>query len=173
MLAPSAFVDTGHQLPTNNIFSITIDADLSTGGGGYWSTIWGNDNYSSSGAADWGWVAYLNDADHLRFGSFNGAIATIGLPPGGVTGRNVWTFVVAGLNIAFYLNGQQITSTTLQGNAPAMANNTLYIGSRHSNSGGAGPSDARGGTYYSVRVRDTVITAQQAYDEYTAIFATW
>ena len=171
VLAENAFVDTGHQLPTNNIFSITIDADLGTPSS-YWSTIWGNDNYSSSGAADYGWFAYLNDAEHLQFGSFNGAIRNISLPPG-LSGRNVWTFVVAGLNIDFYLNGSQISTGSLAGSAPAMANNNLYIGSRHNNSGGAGPSDARGGTYYSVRVRDTVLTSQQAYDEYAAIFATW
>lgn len=159
-LNSGSYINVGHNLPSNNIFSITIDADMSTGGGGFWNVLWGNDAYDGPA---YGWMGYWTDAINFTFG--RSPATTINLN-GAISSRKIYTFVVSGLDVAMYLNGAVQYSGTLSGTAPTIPNNNLYIGARHDNGGGTTPYDARGGSYYSVRVRDTAMTATQVEAEY-------
>ena len=47
-------------------------------------------------------------------------------------------------------------------------NNNFYIGSRHDNGGGLGPTDSQGGTYYSLKVEATPLNADEILAAYNA-----
>lgn len=165
LLATDAFFDTEQTL-SSTTFTVNVDVNMGTGDGGFWNTMWGNDNY---GGPDNGYIAYWNGETNLNYGNFgNPANATT--PDITTNVRRLYTFVFDDINATFYVDGVLVSTSTM-GSVPTIPSNTFYIGSRHDNSGGTGPSDARGGTYYSVKVEGTALTAEQVMNYYTALRA--
>ena len=160
ILAYDAYVDIGAPL-NSSVFTITIDADLSTGTGDYWNVIWGNESYFDN----LGLFAYWGGSTAIVIGT---PLLPVELTTPDITqpGRRLYTFVINDTDVSFYIDGALIgTGVTGSTTFP----NNLFIGGRHDNGGGNTAVDARGGTYYSVKVTDAVLTDEQVYNEYVSI----
>jgi hypothetical protein len=122
----SNYVSTSVKLPVNN-FSICMW--FQTKNSGYWSTLWGCENWTSAT----GYVAYLSNVSTLTF-SKGGGIAAISAVVSNATNPNFYSFTYDNANNAkIYINGTLISSGTLA--SSSVFTNTLLINSRYQNSG--------------------------------------
>ena len=165
-LPSGSYVNVGQNLQSTT-FTVTVDANLNSAGSP-WVVLWGNDSYT----AQTGYVMYWNSTTNGSLGIFQSRFVNSTTPNITTAGRRVYTSVVNGLNVAFYINGTLINSGTLTGSATTIPNNNFLIGARHSNSGTLLPAnnlDAKGGTYYSAKVQGTALTAAQVQAEWLAM----
>ena len=162
-LPSGSYVNVGQNLQSTT-FTVTVDANLNSAGSP-WVVLWGNDSYT----AQTGYVMYWNSTTNGSLGIFQSRFVNSTTPNITTAGRQVYTSVVNGLNVAFYINGTLINSGTLTGSATTIPNNNFLIGARHSNSGTLLPDnnlDDKGGTYYSAKVQGTALTAAQVQAEW-------
>lgn len=162
-LPAGSYVNVGQNLQSTT-FTVTVDANLNSAGSP-WVVLWGNDSYT----AQTGYVLYWNSTTNASLGIWQARFINSTTPNITTAGRRVYTSVVDGLNVAFYVNGTLINSGTLTGSATTIPNNNFLIGARHSNSGTLLPSnnlDNKGGIYYSAKVQGTALTAAQVVNEY-------
>jgi len=159
-LDPNSYIDVGAPLDVTS-FTITLDAAPGIGwNGNSWDSILGNEAYF----AGTGLLCYIS----------GGAFISCGPPNQGAEGpitditdnvRRLYTFTFDGTTMSVYENGVLVGSNTPTFQAPT---NNLYIGSRHDNGGGDGPYDSQGGTYYSLKVESTALTADEVLARYNA-----
>ena len=162
-LPSGSYVNVGQNLQSTT-FTVTVDANLNSAGSP-WVVLWGNDSYT----AQTGYVMYWNSTTNGSLGIFQSRFVNSTTPNITTAGRQVYTSVVNGLNVAFYINGTLINSGTLTGSATTIPDNNFLIGARHSNSGTLLPAnnlDDKGGTYYSAKVQGTALTAVQVQAEW-------
>jgi chitodextrinase len=119
-----------------------------------WAAVFGMDSW----IAGLGWLGYVaNDgAFTLHRAGVETPAAKILTSDGFIWGNiNHIVGTCNGTEIKLYLNGLLISTATIAATTPT---NTLQIGARHTNAGGAGAKDNGIGTYYKIRVYDQVLT---------------
>lgn len=167
-LPSGSYVNLARNLQ-GTTFTVTVDANLDTAGAP-WVVLWGNERYSFND----GYIMYWVGTTSAQLGILQTRTLTSVTPSITSMGRRVYTSVVDGLNVAFYINGILINSGTLTGSPTTIPNNYFYVGARHANSGAMGSvNDAKGGIYYSVKVQGSALDATAVLNEYNAIAATW
>lgn len=159
-LDSSSYFDVGSPL-SSTTFTITVDANMGLGGSGvFWNSMWANESW----LAGVGPIAYWNGPTTLNFGT-PADVLNCTTPDITQNVRRLYTFVMNGSNVDAYINGSSVGSGTLSV-VPAIASTNFFIGARHMNDGSSSPSDAQGGTYYSVKVEATALTAVQVAAAY-------
>ena len=136
----------------------------------YWSTLWGNDIYSTKG-----YWAYWNSSTTMVAGGVPGGYAyTISSNPGVV---KQYTFTLTGTTFTFYLNGVAQTPSSGSFSSPSGGAGTtgLNFGSRHPNSTGTAstPTDNLTGTYYQMRVYNRALTSAEVNQNFTTFHSTY
>jgi len=147
-----AMIDIPYNLPS--AFSIEIVASISATS--YWASLFGNEVYT---APFKGFLAYFGTDTQLSIGSPSG-FQNYSLSSGAKANRNHYLITVTGSTLNFYLNGTLKTKTsgTFAQPAGGISTNSLQIGARHPNAGTINTvNDAAHGTYYMVRVYDSVL----------------
>lgn len=160
-LDPDSYIDVGAGLTTGP-FTITLDAALGLGwNGSSWDAILGNESYF----AGTGFLCYISGGTSINVGPPNqGAEGTITDITDNV--RRLYTFTYDGTTMSIYENGVLVGSN--EPSSYTTPDNNFYIGSRHGNDGGSGPSDSQGGTYYSVKVEPTPLDSTEVLNAYNA-----
>ena len=166
---------SGYNLPTDGgTYSVEVVASVSSTN--YWSSIFGNDDFTLNK----GVVAYYGNSSNFYISTptSNGVYAPVSL----ATRQNINQYIitVTGNTVKFYLNGVSQALTDNTGGSPGFTassgtpTNGLMIGGRHPNAGTAGvPYDCAGGTYYLVRVYNTLLSQSDVTTNYNAIKSTY
>jgi hypothetical protein len=147
--ASSAYISTGYNLP--NTFTISIAASFNPTN--YWATIWGNESWN----AQKGYLAYFGSANSIDIGSPTGQ-ATV--PVNDYNSVHIWDFTVNGTDYVLYKDGAIFGTGTFAAPVSGVSSNGLYFGARHTN-GGTGAQDFGPGTYYSMRVYNRRLSADE------------
>jgi hypothetical protein len=145
-----AMIDIPYNLPST--FTIEIVASITATN--YWSSLFGNEVWSTKG-----YLAYFGSDTQIAIGSPN-AVQFYALAGGAKANRNHYLITVTGSTLKFYLNGtlQTKTSGTFAQPSGGISTNSLQIGARHPNAGTIHTvTDPAHGTYYMVRVYDSVL----------------
>ena len=145
-------IDIPYNLPST--FTIEIVASISSTN--YWSSLFGNEAYTSSK----GFLAYFGNDTTLAIGSPAGSFQNYTLSSGSKANRNHYLITVTGSTLNFYLNGtlQTKTSGTFAQPSGGLSTNSLQIGARHPNAGTINTvNDPAHGKYFMVRVYDIVL----------------
>ena len=174
--AAGAVLDiSGYNLATGGgTYSVEIVASISSTN--YWSSLFGNDDFTLSK----GVVAYFGNASNFYISTptSNGVYAPVSV----ATRQNINQYIitVTGNTVKFYLNGVSQALTDNTGGSPGFTaspgtpTNGLLIGGRHPNAGTAGvPYDCAGGTYYLVRVYNTLLSQTDVTTNYNTIKTTY
>ena len=166
---------SGYNLPTDGgTYSVEVVASVSSTN--YWSSLFGNDDFTLNK----GVVAYYGNSSNFYISTptSNGVYAPVSL----ATRQNINQYIitVTGNTVKFYLNGVSQALTDNTGGSPGFTassgtpTNGLMIGGRHPNAGTAGvPYDCAGGTYYLVRVYNTLLSQSDVTTNYNAIKSTY
>ena len=166
---------SGYNLPTaGGTYSVEVVASVSSTN--YWSSLFGNDDFTLNK----GVVAYYGTDSNFYISTptSNGVYAPVSL----ATRQNINQYIITvnGNTVNFYLNGVSQTLTNNTGGSPGFTaspgtpTNGLMIGGRHPNAGTAGvPYDCAGGTYYLVRVYNTLLSQSDVTTNYNAIKTTY
>ena len=101
----------------------------------------------------------------LNFGSSTGQ-ATITLS--GINTVHIWDFVVNGTNYTLYKDGVSFSTGTYTAPSGGLSTTGLYFGARHSNTG-TSFTDACPGTYYSMRVYNRPLSADEINTNFTVL----
>ena len=166
---------SGYNLATDGgTYSVEVVASISSTN--YWSSLFGNDDFTLNK----GVVAYFGNASNFYISTptSNGVYAPVSV----ATRQNINQYIitVTGNTVKFYLNGVSQALTNNTGGSPGFTassgtpTNGLIIGARHPNLGTAGvPYDSAGGTYYLVRVYNTLLSQTDVTANYDAIKTTY
>jgi hypothetical protein len=166
---------SGYNLATaGGTYSVEVVASISSTN--YWSSLFGNDDFTLNK----GVVAYFGNASNFYISTptSNGVYAPVSV----ATRQNINQYIitVTGNTVKFYLNGVSQALTNNTGGSPGFTassgtpTNGLIIGARHPNEGTAGvPYDSAGGTYYLVRVYNTLLSQTDVTANYDAIKTTY
>ena len=166
---------SGYNLPTDGgTYSVEVVASVTSTN--YWSSLFGNDDFTLNK----GVVAYYGTDSNFYISTptSNGVYAPVSL----ATRQNINQYIitVTGNTVKFYLNGVSQALTDNTGGSPGFTassgtpTNGLMIGARHPNAGTAGvPYDSAGGTYYLVRVYNTLLSQSDVTTNYNAIKTTY
>ena len=166
---------SGYNLDTDGgTYSVEVVASVSSTN--YWSSLFGNDDFTLNK----GVVAYYGNSSNFYISTptSNGVYAPVSL----ATRQNINQYIitVTGNTVKFYLNGVSQALTNNTGGSPGFTassgtpTNGLLIGARHPNAGTAGvPYDSAGGTYYLVRVYNTLLSQSDVTTNYNAIKTTY
>jgi hypothetical protein len=138
--------------------------------------LFGNDDFTLNK----GVVAYFGNASNFYISTptSNGVYAPVSV----ATRQNINQYIitVTGNTVKFYLNGVSQALTNNTGGSPGFTassgtpTNGLMIGARHPNAGTAGePYDSAGGTYYLVRVYNTLLSQTDVTTNYNGIKTTY
>ena len=136
----------------------------------YWSTLWGNDVYSTKGY----WSYWSSTNSILTTGSMSGSQTAPLSPTPGSIGHYVFT--LTGTTYTVYYNG---TAQTLSGSyaAPSggLSTTGLNFGSRHPNSTGTAntPTDVCAGTYYQMRVYSRALSSAEVTQNFSSLRGTF
>jgi hypothetical protein len=150
------------SLPYNLSNTYTVSIACALNPSTYWATIWGNESYD----AGKGYIAYLLSNTSLRFGSPNIGVASITMS--GINTVHIWDFVVNGTNYTLYRDGVSISTGTFTAPSGGLSTTGLYFGARHTNTG-ASFTDACPGTYYSMRVYNRPLSADEINTNFTVL----
>jgi hypothetical protein len=165
----------GYNLATDGgTYSVEVVASVSSTN--YWSSLFGNDDFTLNK----GVVAYYGNSSNFYISTptSNGVYAPVSV----ATRQNINQYIitVTGNTVKFYLNGVSQALTNNTGGSPGFTassgtpTNGLMIGARHPNAGTAGvPYDSAGGTYYLVRVYNTLLSQSDVTTNYNAIKTTY
>ena len=166
---------SGYNLATDGgTYSVEVVASISSTN--YWSSLFGNDDFTLNK----GVVAYFGNASNFYISTptSNGVYAPVSV----ATRQNINQYIitVTGNTVKFYLNGVSQALTDNTGGSPGFTaspgtpTNGLMIGGRHPNAGTAGvPYDCAGGTYYLVRVYNTLLSQTDVTTNYNTIKTTY
>jgi hypothetical protein len=166
---------SGYNLPTDGgTYSVEVVASISSTS--YWSSLFGNDDFTLNK----GVVAYYGNSSNFYISTptSNGVYAPVSL----ATRQNINQYIitVTGNTVKFYLNGVSQALTNNTGGSPGFTassgtpTNGLMIGARHPNAGTAGvPYDSASGSYYLVRVYNTLLSQTDVTANYNAIKTTY
>lgn len=166
---------SGYNLPTDGgTYSVEVVASIYSTN--YWSSLFGNDDFTLNK----GVVAYYGNSSNFYISTptSNGVYAPVSL----ATRQNINQYIitVTGNTVKFYLNGVSQALTNNTGGSPGFTassgtpTNGLMIGARHPNAGTAGvPYDSANGSYYLVRVYNTLLSQSDVTINYNAIKTTY
>jgi hypothetical protein len=145
----SSYISTSYNLP--NTFTISIAASFNPTT--YWATIWGNDSWTSQK----GYIAYFKNANNIDIGSPSGEVT---VPINDYNTVHIWDFAVNGTDFVLYKDGLVYGTGAFTAPVGGVSTNGLYFGARHTN-GGTGAQDFGPGTYYSMRVYNRRLSADE------------
>ena len=91
-------------------------------------------------------------------GSPSGVISSV--PTNDINSIHIWDFVVNGTNYVLYRDGVSFGNGTITAPAGGSSTTGLYFGARHTNAG-TSYADACPGTYYSMRVYNRALSADE------------
>ena len=166
---------SGYNLATaGGTYSVEVVASISSTS--YWSSLFGNDDFTLNK----GVVAYYGNSSNFYISTptSNGVYAPVSL----ATRQNINQYIitVTGNTVKFYLNGVSQALTNNTGGSPGFTassgtpTNGLMIGARHPNAGTAGvPYDSASGSYFLVRVYNTLLSQSDVTANYNAIKTTY
>jgi hypothetical protein len=127
----------------------------------FWATLWGNETWNATK----GYIAYLGSSSTMNFGSPSGQTA---ITVSGINTVHIWDFVVNGTSYTLYKDGVSISTGTFTAPSGGLSTNGLYFGARHSNAG-TSFTDACPGTYYSMRVYNRALSADEITTNFTVL----
>ena len=145
----SSYISIPYNLP--NTFTVSIAASFNPST--FWATLWGNESYNQSK----GYFAYLGSSGIMNFGSPSG-VASISVT--GINTVHIWDFVVNGTTYTLYKDGVSVGTGTFTAPSGGVSTTGLYFGARHTNAG-TSYTDACPGTYYSMRVYNRALSADE------------
>lgn len=156
--------------PYNLGTAFTVEMWCKPAASSYWSTLWGNDVYSTKGY----WSYWASSASSLTTGSMTSS-QTVSLSPTPAA-INHYVFTLSGTTYTVYFNG---TSQSLTGTYAAptggLSTTGLNFGSRHPNSTGLAntPTDTCTGTYYQMRVYNRALSSSEVTQNYNGVRGTF
>jgi hypothetical protein len=153
----SSYISVPYNLP--NTFTVSVACTMNPSS--YWATLWGNESWIAAK----GYIAYLGSSSTLNFGSSSGQ-ASIGVS--GINTVHIWDFVANGTSYTLYRDGVSISTGTFTAPTGGLSTTGLYFGARHSNSG-TSFTDACPGTYYSMRVYNRALSADEINTNFTVL----
>ena len=156
---PSTF-----NLPSTN-WTVSIVSNTSTSQPQYWSTMWGDEAWSSTG-----YLAYQTGSTSLSFGTPIGGTSYGGT----IQGSNIaWDFTYDGTTMKLYKNGATtpVVSTAMSSLSPSSAG--IFFGARHVNGGGSTPTDFSATTFYQIRIYNTALTSTSVASNYATVKAAY
>jgi hypothetical protein len=153
----SSYISVPYNLP--NTFTVSVACTMNPSS--YWATLWGNESWIAAK----GYIAYLGSSSTLNFGSSSGQ-ASIGVS--GINTVHIWDFVANGTSYTLYRDGVSISTGTFTAPSGGLSTTGLYFGARHSNSG-TSFTDACPGTYYSMRVYNRALSADEINTNFTVL----
>jgi hypothetical protein len=145
----SSYISTPYNLP--NTFTVSVAASFNPTA--YWATLWGNESWT----AGKGYIAYLLSSSTLNLGSSTGPAS---IDVSGINTIHIWDFVVSGTNYTLYMDGESVSTGTFTAPSGGLSTTGLYFGARHGNAG-TSYTDACPGTYYSMRVYNRALNADE------------
>jgi hypothetical protein len=153
----SSYISTGYNLPSTFTVSIAASFNPTT----YWATIWANESWT----AQKGYIAYLSSANGIDFGS-PPTLPTV--PMNDINLVHIWDFTVNGTSYTLYKDGVVAGTGTFTAPPGGVSTTGLYFGARHTN-GGSGSTDYGPGTYYSMRVYNRALSADEIKSNFSAL----
>jgi hypothetical protein len=153
----SSYISVPYNLP--NTFTVSVACTMNPTS--YWATLWGNESWS----AGKGFLAYLLSSSTLNFGSPTG-LASISLS--GINTVHIWDFVANGTSYTLYRDGVSISTGTFTAPSGGLSTTGLYFGARHGNAG-TSYTDPCPGTYYSMRVYNRALSADEINTNFTVL----
>jgi hypothetical protein len=149
------------SLPNNLSNNFTVSVACSLNPSAFWATLWGNESWDASK----GYIAYLGSSSTMNFGSPTGQ-ASIAIS--GINTIHIWDFVVNGTSYTLYRDGVNVSTGTFTAPSGGLSTNGLYFGARHTNAG-TSFTDASPGTYYSMRVYNRALNADEIQTNFTVL----
>jgi hypothetical protein len=149
------------SLPNNLSSTFTVSVACSLNPSTFWATLWGNESWT----AGRGYIAYFLSNTTLNLGSSSGPVS---IPVSGINTIHIWDFVVNGTNYTLYIDGVRISTGTFTAPSGGLSTNGLYFGARHTNAG-TSFTDTCPGTYYSMRVYNRALSADEINTNFTVL----
>ncbi|MEI8142553.1 MAG: LamG-like jellyroll fold domain-containing protein [Chitinophagia bacterium] len=153
----SSYISTNYNLGS----SYTISLASSFNPTSYWATLWGNESWN----AGKGYIAYLLSNSSMNLGSSSG-LASISVT--GINSIHIWDFVASGTSYTLYKDGVSVSTGTYTAPSGGVSTNGLYFGARHGNDG-TSYTDALPGTYYSMRVYNRALSADEINTNFSVL----
>ncbi len=153
----SSYISVPYNLPNTFTVSVACTLNPST----FWATLWGNESWNAAK----GYIAYLGSSSTLNFGSPSG-LASIAVS--GTNTVHIWDFVANGTTYTLYKDGVSVSTGTFTAPSGGLSTTGLYFGARHGNSG-TSYTDACPGTYYSMRVYNRALSANEINTNFTVL----
>jgi hypothetical protein len=149
------------SLPNNLSSTFTVSVACSLNPSTFWATLWGNESWN----AGRGYIAYLGSSSTMNFGSPSGQTA---MTVSGINTVHIWDFVVNGTSYTLYRDGVSISTGTFTAPSGGVSTTGLYFGARHTNAG-TSFTDTCPGTYYSMRVYNRALSADEINTNFTVL----
>ena len=151
------------SLPNNLSSTFTVSVACSLNPSKFWAALWGNESWSASK----GYIAYLLSNSTMNFGSPPGPIS-ISLSGININTVHIWDFVVNGTSYTLYIDGVSVGTGTFTAPSGGLSTTGLYFGARHGNDG-TSYTDALPGTYYSMRVYNRALSADEINTNFSVL----
>jgi hypothetical protein len=149
------------SLPNNLSSTFTVSVACSLNPSTFWATLWGNESWN----AGRGYIAYFLSNTTLNLGSSTGPTS---VTVSGINTIHIWDFVVNGTSYTLYRDGVSISTGTFTAPSGGVSSTGLYFGARHTNAG-TSYTDACPGTYYSMRVYNRALSADEINTNFTVL----
>jgi hypothetical protein len=153
----TSYISIPYNLP--NTFTISVACSLNPSK--FWATLWGNESWN----AGKGYIAYLLSNSTMNLGSSTG-VASISVT--GINTVHIWDFVVNGTSYTVYRDGVSVGTGTFTAPSGGLSTTGLYFGARHGNDG-TSYTDALPGTYYSMRVYNRALSADEINTNFSVL----
>lgn len=153
----TSYISIPYNLP--NTFTVSVACALNPTS--FWATLWGNESWNASK----GYIAYLNSSSAMNFGSPTGQAS---IAVSGINTVHIWDFVANGTNYTLYKDGVSVSTGTFTAPSGGLSTTGLYFGARHGNAG-TSFTDASPGTYYSMRVYNRALNADEIQTNFTVL----
>ena len=153
------------SLPTNLSSTFTVSVACALNPSTFWATLWGNESWTNGR----GYIAYFLSNTTLNLGSSSGPVS---ITVSGINTIHIWDFVVNGTSYTLYRDGVSISTGTFTAPSGGLSMNGLYFGARHTNEG-TSFTDACPGTYYSMRVYNRALSADEINTNFSFLRSTY
>jgi hypothetical protein len=164
--ASSKYIYAPSNFNLGGAWSVSIVSKTSLTQPQYWSVMWGNEAWASTG-----YLAYQPSNSTLVFGRPSSSV-TWSTTQATIQGNNTaWDFTYDGTTVKLYKNG---VATPVASGAMGVATASsagIFFGARHINGGGATPTDYSATTFYQVRVYNRALTTTEIASNYTTVKA--